>query len=189
MKKNYFFRKGKTIKRVFNRFLGGKKMSDDPEKNYQIKLEDRLKGIGVWHRFIQKPESTVHTADASKVTGIDLHRISKNLMAKTSDGRYAILIVPGDRIVNYKAAAQALGCKSIGLVPFNEAESISGFPPGGTPSIGHDKRLAAVIDEELTQFETFYCGGGSTKMLLELRRDDVIRLNEAKIFKISQQKR
>ncbi len=127
----------------------------------------------------------MHTADASQVTGIGLHRISKNLMARTNDGRYAALIIPGDMRVNYREAAKALGAKNISLVPFDEAHKVSGYPPGGTPSIGFEKNVDVVLDEELTSFETFYCGGGSTKMLLELRRDDVIKVNDAKVHKIS----
>ena len=160
-------------------------MTEDPEKHYQLKLESRLKELGVWHKFLEKPQATVHTADAASLTGIDLHRISKNLMAKTSDGGYVALIIPGDRKVDYKEAAKALGVKGIGLVPFEQADKVSGYPPGGTPSVGYDKKVAVVLDEELAEFETFYCGGGSTRMLLELRKDDVIRVNGARVAKIS----
>jgi Cys-tRNA(Pro)/Cys-tRNA(Cys) deacylase len=160
-------------------------MVDDPERNLQVRLETKLKSMGIWHKFIEKPSSTVHTADASHVTGIELHRISKNLMAQTNDGRYAALIIPGDMRLNYKEAAKALGAKNISLVPFNEAHKVSGYPPGGTPSIGFEKKVDVVLDEELMSYETFYCGGGSTKMLLELRRADVIKANDAKVHKIS----
>lgn len=160
-------------------------MVDDPERHFQVKLEARLKEMGIWYEFVEKPSSTVHTADAAQVSGIELHRISKNLMAQTNDGRYVALIIPGDRRLNYKEAAKALDVKNISLVPFNEAYKISGYPPGGTPSVGYDRKLAVVLDEELMPFETFYCGGGSTKMLLQLRRDDVIKINGAKVHRIS----
>ena len=151
----------------------------------QIKLEARLKALGIWYKFIEKPQATIHTADAAKVTGIELHRISKNLMAQASDGRYAALIIPGDMKLDYKETAKALETKNVSLVLFNEAHKISGYPPGGTPSIGYEQRIEVVLDRELMHYETFYCGGGSTMMLLELRRDDVIRINNAKVHKIS----
>ena len=161
-------------------------MPDDPEKHFQVALEAKLKKLGVWFNFIEKLESTIHTADAAGITGIELHRISKNLMAQTNDGRYAALIVPGDMRVDYKAAAKLLDAKNISLVPFAEAHKISGYPPGGTPSIGYEKKVEVILDEELMKYETFYCGGGSTRMLLELKRDDVIKANNAKVGKISQ---
>ena len=127
----------------------------------------------------------MHTADASKATGIDLHRITKNLVSKTRKGEYALLVVPGDRRVNLKAAAKALGTKNVRLMPFSEAETISGYPPGGTPTIGHKTPMRVIVDEELAGFETFFCGGGSTDRLLELRVDDVKRLTDAIVAKIS----
>ncbi len=118
-------------------------------------------------------------------TGIDLHRITKNLVSKTNKKEYVLLIVPGDRRVNLKDAARALGVKNVRLMPFEEAESISGYPPGGTPSIGHRTPMRAVVDTELTEFETLYCGGGSRDRLLEVRVKDVIRLNNAVVAPIS----
>jgi Cys-tRNA(Pro)/Cys-tRNA(Cys) deacylase len=127
----------------------------------------------------------VHTADASKTTGIDLHRITKNLVSKTREGEYALLVVPGDSRVDLKAAAKALGTKNVRLMPFSEAETISGYPPGGTPTIGHKTPMRVIVDEELSGFETFYCGGGSRDKLLELRVDDVKRLTNVIVAKIS----
>ncbi|MFH1470193.1 MAG: YbaK/EbsC family protein [Candidatus Micrarchaeota archaeon] len=158
---------------------------DDPEKQYQEKLESRLKALGAWYMFHEKPQSTVHTADAASVTGIELHRISKNLMAKTDEGDYVALIIPGDKKLDYKEAAKALGTKSLGLVPFEQADKVSGYPPGGTPSIGYERKLLVVLDEELAKFDTFFCGGGSTRMLLELKKVDVVKLNGAVVAKIS----
>ena len=108
----------------------------------------------------------MHTADASKTTGIDLHRITKNLVSKTREGEYALLVVPGDSRVDLKAAAKALGTKNVRLMPFSEAETISGYPPGGTPTIGHKTPMRVIVDEELWRLETFSCGGGSRDRLL-----------------------
>ena len=147
-------------------------------------LESFLKENDVWHRFIEKTE-TIHTADASTVTGINLHRITKNLVSKTREKEYVLLIIPGDMRVNLKAAANVLGTKNVRLMPFSEAEAISGYPPGGTPSIGHKTPMRVIIDQELEVFDTFYCGGGTRDRLLELKLDDVKRLTNAIVAKIS----
>ena len=118
-------------------------------------------------------------------TGIDLHRITKNLVSRTNQGEYVLLVVPGDRRVDLKAAAKALSVKNVRLLPFEEAESISGYSPGGTPSVGHKTRMRTVVDSELTEFETLYCGGGTRDRLLELKVSDIIRLNEAIVSAIS----
>jgi len=147
-------------------------------------LKNYLEETGIWHRFIEKKE-TIHTADAAKAAGLELHRVTKNLVSKTDEGEPVLLIIPGDRKVRLKSAARALDARRVSLVSFEEAEKISGYPPGGTPSIGHKIRMRTVIDKSLLQYETIYCGGGSRKRLLELRTKDVIKLNNAIVAEIS----
>ncbi len=149
-----------------------------------MELEEYLREQGVWYRFVEKAE-TVHTVDASDATGIELHKITKNLVSKTRKGGYVLIVVPGDRRVDLKAAARALGVKNVRLLPFAEAEEISGYPPGGTPSVGHKTEMSVVLDSKLLEMETLYCGGGTRDRLLELRVEDIVRLNDAVVAPIS----
>lgn len=147
-------------------------------------LEKFLQESGVWHRFVAKPE-TVHTADASRESGIELSRITKNLVSRTSNGDYALLIVPGDRRVDLRKAAKALNSSNVRLLSFEEAETISGYPPGATPSVHHKTPLKAVLDGSLMSKETLFCGGGSRERLLELKTKDVVALDAAVVADIT----
>jgi len=149
-----------------------------------MELEKELKRLGVWYRFIEK-EETVHTAEASEATGISLHRITKNLVSVTSEGEHVLLIVPGDIRVDLKKAAAALDVSNVQLFPFNKAHTVSGYPPGGTPSIGLKERLRTVLDVELAIMETFFCGGGTRDRLLELRTEDLLRVSGALVAEIT----
>jgi Cys-tRNA(Pro)/Cys-tRNA(Cys) deacylase len=87
-----------------------------------------------------------------------------------------------------EAAAKTLGVRNVHLVPFNQAEEISGFPPGGTPSIYHKTKMRTIIDKSILKFETVYCGGGSRDELLELKTADIIQLSQAQIADIARNK-
>ena len=152
--------------------------------NSQDDLKRYLEHNRVWHRFILKQE-TVHTSDAAKAAGIELHRVTKNLVSETDQGEHVVLIIPGDRKVDLGAAAKALKVRNVQLVPFAGAEEISGYPPGGTPSIGHKTKMRVVIDEDLLRFETIFCGGGSRDRLVELKTKDIVSLNDSVVTKIS----
>jgi len=151
-----------------------------------MNLEEYLKKSGVWYRLMDKPE-TVHTADASRATGIELRRITKNLVCKTSDGRYALLVVPGNRRVSLQKAAQVLNARNIQLLGFNEAETVSGYPPGGTPSLHHKTPMSVVVEKGLLNYETTFCGGGSRDKILELKTEDLLKLTNATVADISEQ--
>jgi len=147
-------------------------------------LERFLKLNGFWYRIIEKTE-TIHTADAAEATGIELRRITKNLISKTNEGEFVILIVPGDKRVDLEAAAKALRVQHVQLVPFDQAEEISGYPPGATPSIGHRTRMRTVFDESILKHDTVYCGGGSRNKLLELKTADILRFANPLIANIT----
>jgi len=147
-------------------------------------LENYLKQNNVWYRFISKPE-TIHTADAARVAGIELRRVTKNLVCKTSEGEYVLLIIPGDKKVNMKKASEVLKVKKVYLMPFDKAEEISGYPPGGTPSVGHKTKMKVIVDKSILNYVTVYCGGGSRDKLLELKTSDIVRLNNAIIADIT----
>ena len=150
-----------------------------------MSLEEYLKDKGVWYRFVEKAE-TVHTLDASKATGIPLARIAKNLVSVTDLGEFVLLVVPGDRRVDLKKAAQALEVRNVSTLPFKDAEAVSGYPPGGTPTLGHKRRMRIVLDQSLLGYDTLYCGGGSRNKILELRTQDVIRLTKAVVVEIAE---
>jgi len=149
-----------------------------------VDLEGYLKQTGIWHKFINKPE-TVHTSDAAKAAGVELRRLTKNLISQTDRGENVVLIVPGDRKVDLKAATKVLSVRNISLVPFDRAEKVSGYSPGGTPSVGHKTKMRVVVDRSLLQYDTVYCGGGSRDRLLELKTEDIIRFNNAIVADIS----
>jgi Cys-tRNA(Pro)/Cys-tRNA(Cys) deacylase len=149
-----------------------------------MNLEAFLEHQKIWYQIIHK-DPTIHTADAAKATGINVHRITKNLVTVTNKGEYVLLIVPGDRKVDMKTAAKALNVQRITLVPFDKAMEISGYPPGGTPSVGHKTKMRVVIDVTIMEYETVYCGGGSRDKLIELKTIDIMQLNHAITAKIA----
>jgi len=155
-------------------------------KGDSMDLKGYLARSGVWHRFLEK-EETVHTADASRTTGIDLNQITKNLVCKTSEGGYALLVIPGDRRVNLQRAAEALSVGNVQLLNFGEAEKVSGYPPGGTPSVHHKRPLKVVVDKSVLGHETVFCGGGTRGKLLELRTEDILKLTKAITADISEE--
>jgi Cys-tRNA(Pro)/Cys-tRNA(Cys) deacylase len=150
-----------------------------------MSLEEYLNSKGVWYRFISKPKETIHTAEASALTGIDLQRLTKNLVSVTNFGENVLLIIPGNRKVNLRKASGALGVSNVSLLPFDETEQISGYAPGATPSVGHKTSMRVVIDSSLLKYDTIYCGGGTRDRVLELRTSDVVELDHALVSEIS----
>ncbi len=143
-----------------------------------------LKQKKVWFNVIEK-ESTVHTADAAAKVGLPLERVTKSLVF-LADGSPIIAVVPGNCRVNKSKLKEALSAKDVSLVPFEQAEKYSGYPPGATPPVNHKNVKKVVIDQGVMGFETVFGGGGSRKKLIELKPEDIQRLNNAIVADIAE---
>jgi Cys-tRNA(Pro) deacylase len=141
-------------------------------------LETYLEEKGIWHRFVNKPE-TIHTADASEKTGIDLKKITKSLILLDQDKNPIMAIIPGNCKLSFKKLKNSIEAKKVRLVPFEDAKNYSGYLPGATPMIHHKVEMKVIIDKRLSKYDTIFGGGGVRTKLLELKTDDVIRLNKA----------
>ena len=50
----------------------------------------------------------------------------------------------------------------------------------------HKIKMKTVLDKKLTQYESIYGGGGERTKLLELKTQDVIKLNNAIVAEITE---
>jgi Cys-tRNA(Pro)/Cys-tRNA(Cys) deacylase len=148
-------------------------------------LESYLRAQNIPFEFIPKPH-TVHTADAASATGIPLAQITKALVCLGSDGNAYVAIIPGTHKLRLKQVARAFGLKSVQLCPFTEAHQHTGYPPGATPPLHYRNIAGVVMDETLLQFENIHGGGGTNELLLKVRAQDAVRLNNARIANVAE---
>jgi Cys-tRNA(Pro) deacylase len=150
-----------------------------------MELEKYLKNGGVWYKFIEKPE-TIHTVDAASKAGIELNKVTKSLVLLDRDKNPILAIIPGDCKLSFSKVKEVINTKKVRLVPFEESKNYSGYLPGATPMVFHKVKMIVILDKKLTQYESIYGGGGERTKLLELKTNDVIRLNNAIVADITE---
>jgi Cys-tRNA(Pro)/Cys-tRNA(Cys) deacylase len=148
-------------------------------------LLEYFKEKKVWFRMIEK-ETTVHTADAAAATGIPLERITKSLVFLAENKIPMLVIIPGNCVVNKEKLKNFLGVRNVKLASFEEAENYSGYPPGATPPVCHKKIEKVIMDEKLFEHGTVFGGGGSRNKLVEMKSEDIKRLNNALIANVAE---
>jgi Cys-tRNA(Pro) deacylase len=153
-----------------------------------MNLISYLKTNKIWFQIIEKNE-TVHTADAAAATGIPLEKVTKSLVFLDENKNPVLVVIPGDCIANKEKLKVVLAVKNIELVPFKQAEKYSGYEPGATPPVCHKNIKKVVIDKKVMQHQTVFGGGGSRKKLVELKTEDIQKLNNAIIADIAEVKK
>ncbi|MEM5801045.1 MAG: aminoacyl-tRNA deacylase [Candidatus Aenigmatarchaeota archaeon] len=144
-------------------------------------LKKYLEEKGIWHRFIDKPKPTRHTLEAAELTGLDPERITKSLVLLDEKNNPYIVIIPGNKKLDFKKVKSIFNLKKVHLAPLNEAKNYSGYEPGETPPLHYLNIKKVGIDKNLLKYDTIFGGGGNKNLIIEIKTQDIIKENKAVI--------
>jgi Cys-tRNA(Pro)/Cys-tRNA(Cys) deacylase len=94
-------------------------------------------------------------------------------------------VVPGDREVDLKALAKAIGEKKLVLPTEREAERLTGLQAGGISPLALLQRgFQTIIDQSAQTQAEIYISGGQRGFNIRLRAGDLITLTNARLASI-----
>jgi Ala-tRNA(Pro) deacylase len=96
-------------------------------------------------------------AEALKV---DESETVKSLVLKTKEGKMVVLVLPGDRKVNWKQAAAGAGTKKVSFAKPEEVSEAVGCEVGCVPPFGHFSVLPIYLDPDLAKKNFVYFNPG-----------------------------
>jgi 5,10-methenyltetrahydrofolate synthetase len=119
------------------------------------------------------PAGTRTSKDAATAVGCDLGAIAKSLVFMADD-RPVLVICSGDRRVDEGKLASLLGATTARPATRDIVQQVTGYPPGGTPAVGHDVELATVADTALGRYRRVWSAGGTLDTVYEVKLDRLI---------------
>ncbi|HET6451184.1 MAG TPA: YbaK/EbsC family protein [Spirochaetia bacterium] len=106
------------------------------------------------------PGSTATSVLAAQQLGVTVGQIAKSLLFVGKDGRYFMVVCPGDKRLSNGKLKAVTGVKSR-MASAEEALQVTGFGPGGVCPFGVDSRVSLFIDQSLSQYSTIYPAAGT----------------------------
>ncbi len=103
--------------------------------------------------------STPTSQMAADKIGCEVGQIAKSMLVKGKDGKFRLLICPGDKRVDNKKLKNTLGVKAR-FATAEETAAQTGYRPGGVCPFALDG-LAIFIDTSLTRFDVIYPAAGN----------------------------
>jgi len=113
------------------------------------------------HAVEFEPGSTATSQLAAERFGVLVGQIAKSLLFLAKDGRYFMLVCPGDRKVSSAKLKAAIGVKTR-MTHHEETLAVTGFQPGGVCPFGIDRNIQILLDESLSQYQTIYPAAGTS---------------------------
>ena len=122
---------------------------------------------------------------AAHALGIAPERVFKTLVADLPGRSLAIAIIPVAERLDLKAVASALGAKRATMADPAAAERATGYVRGGISPLGQRRRLPFALDESALEFERIHVSGGRRGLEIGLAPNDLVRLVDAVVTRIS----
>jgi Cys-tRNA(Pro)/Cys-tRNA(Cys) deacylase len=127
---------------------------------------------------------TIHSAtEVAELLGVPAGQVFKTLVVLADGSRRLLVVTPGDRELDMRRVAKAVGAKSAQMAPRREAERLTGLKVGGiSPLALLDKRFEIYLDAPAADLDELYINGGQRGINLKLRVADLLALTHARVI-------
>ena len=112
-------------------------------------------------------------------TGVDPERSFKTLVTRGKSGEYYVFVIPVAMALDLKAAARAVGEKSVEMIHVRDIQAVTGYIRGGCSPLGMKKSYKTVMDVRLTDFKQIAVSGGRIGSTLLMAPGDLLKAARA----------
>lgn len=106
----------------------------------------------------------------------------KSLVLKTKENAMIVLVLPGDKKVNWKEAAKGADTKKVSFAKPEAVSEAVGCEVGCVPPFGHLTSLPIYMDQELTKKQYVYFNPGVHDKSFKIKAWDLKKLCAPKII-------
>ena len=127
----------------------------------------------------------VDGATVAGLIGVAPERVFKTLVTRGASRQNYVFVVPVMQSLNLKAAARAVGEKSIEMIHQAELLPMTGYVHGGCSPVGMKKQFRTVIDDSAQGLEAMVVSAGKIGFQVELSPADLAGLARARFAPVS----
>lgn len=130
--------------------------------------------------------------DAKKIAdmlGQDHEITYKTLITEGKPKSFYCFVIQIDEELDLKAAAAAVGEKSLEMIHVKDLKDITGYIRGGCTPIGLKKPYPVIIDETILKYEEIIISGGMIGAQIFINPKDLISVTKARTAHIIKENR
>ena len=154
------------------------------EKTNVMRLLDQKKVSYTPHHYAH-PDGAVDGASVAALIDRDPAAVCKTLVTQGASKRYYVFVIPVLGDLDLKAAARAVGEKSIAMIRQVQLLPLTGYVHGGCSPLGMKKAFPTVLDESTQGLDTIVVSAGKIGAQVELSPGELARLTGARFAPVS----
>lgn len=132
-----------------------------------------------------EPDGQVDGLHVAQKLGQNPAQVYKTLVTKGKSGNYFVFVLPVAAQLDLKAAAAAVGEKSVEMIAVQDLNSVTGYIRGGCSPVGMKKAFPTVLDSSASQWDSICVSGGRIGCQIELAPQDLAKAAKARFASIA----
>ena len=148
-----------------------------------VDVHNLLQTLDIPHELSKLTSTARSVEQIAAQLGLESHQIIKVVVFLADTGPLVVL-VPGNRKVDYNKLKKVIGASSLRLANPDEVREMTGYLVGYTPPVAWIKELPAYIDLQALREDVVYAGSGEPHSILKIRSYDLVRASDAEVVDI-----
>lgn len=148
-----------------------------------VDVHNYLQTANIPHELRRMPEPARTASRAAVVLGLQPHQVIKAILI-IAGGNPAMVLIPGDSMMNYAKLKAELAVSHVRLVNADEVRQLTGYLIGCTPPVALKTEMSKYIDLHALREDVVYTGGGEPDMILKIRSYDLVRAADAEVVDV-----
>lgn len=133
-----------------------------------------LKKHKIAHEMVKYDHKEKGAEFAAQAADFPLTQTIKTLVVALDNKRWVLVLMPGDRQLSMKKVAKACGAKRAAMADTAAAQRLTGYTVGGISPFGTQKRIQAVMDRTLQEYDEVMINAGQRGIMVKLSPSDII---------------
>ena len=123
--------------------------------------------------------------EVAQKLNVPISQVFKTIVFETDQGQTAMAVIPGNRELNLKKAAQALSAKRAALIKVTDLTRITGYQKGGCSPLGSKKSMPVLLEESCQQHQEIYVSAGLRGLQLIIAPEVLIKAAAAQVASLA----
>ena len=145
------------------------------EKTNVMRVLDQKKVPYIPHSY-PHGDTAPDGVTVARLTGVPQEQVFKTLVTEAASGKFYVFVIPVARSLDLKAAAKAVGEKSIAMLPQKELLPLTGYVHGGCSPVGMKKPFPTVFHETAEILDRIMVSAGKIGFQIQCRPEDLLAL-------------
>jgi Cys-tRNA(Pro)/Cys-tRNA(Cys) deacylase len=154
------------------------------KKKKELKLNSMrvLEAQGVPYEVFTYPPQRHSAVEVAELAGVPPAQVYKTLVVQREEGKPLLVMVAGDRELNLKRLAAAIGEKKLSMASHRDAERLTGLRVGGiSPLALLNRGFEIYVDQAAADQSHVYVSAGQRGVNLRVAVEDLLQVTGARL--------